>query len=287
MSRLTQPEPSTAYRDVCLAAWVAANTDRDLGFVDLSRPIILWCGAGDEEVPAGRHTLATLGALVARPSPIGLGVDVWCRTTGVVTAGTWPALSASELLEREAELERSLKSFLRTIAVLSERCPELVAWIRSATRVVRPLVPIANVARSSHYVDVPGLVEADISRGVAQTIELVVHETAHLHLRAAQAAADLIDPCHAATYPSPLRPEPRPLIGILLAYHALAYICTALAGTAKAGVIDPENSEPVILDMSRRRNDARAVIEAARCHFTDEGAEFVDRTHDVADYAVA
>jgi hypothetical protein len=287
MSRLTHPEPCTASRDVSLAAWVSANTDGDLGYVHLECPIVLWSGMGDEEVAAGRHELATLGTLIAQPSPAPLDLDVWCRSTGLVNAGTWPTLSRSELLDREPELACSIKSFLRTIAVLSERCRDLLTWIRSATRVVRPLVPLANVARSLHHPNVHGLVQADISRGPAQTIELVVHETAHLHLRAAQAAGDLVDPHHTTTYPSPLRAEPRPLIGVLLAYHALAYICAALAEAGNGGLIAPDVREVAVADRSRRRDDARAVVEAARRHLTDEGAEFVDRTHDVADHAIA
>ena len=287
MSRLTQPEPATAHRDVCLAAWVSANTDRDLGGVDLPRPIVLWSGAGDTEVAPGRHDLAELGALARQPAPVALGLDVWCRSTGVVSAGSWPALTAAELLDREAELERSIKGFLHTMFALGVRCPDLLAWITAATRVVRPLVPLPDVARSSHDRDVPGLVEADISRGPAQIIELVVHETAHLHLRAAQAEAHLVDPDHTGTYPSPLRPEPRPLIGLVLAYHALAYICAALEEAAHAGLIDQAIKQRSVDDLAGRRDDARTVIDGASNHLTDTGRAFIARTHDVADHAIA
>lgn len=288
MSSLTQrgPPPSLN-RDLCLAAWVAANCGRELGDIRLPNPTILWTGAGDEEVAAGCHELSTLGALVSRPSPIPLGLDLWCRGTGVVSAGTWAALSQAELLSRQEELECSIKGFLTTITLVSRRCQAMMQWICAATRVVRPLVPLPDVARSSHNPNVPGLVEADISRGPTQTIELLTHETAHLHLRAAQAAGDLVDPDHAGTYPSPLRAEPRPLAGILLAYHALAYICAALSEASAAGLICGETGALALDDLGRRRDAARAVIETARAHFTDVGTEFVERTHEVADYACA
>jgi HEXXH motif-containing protein len=287
MSRLTQPEPATAHRDVGLAAWVSANTDRDLGGVELPRPIVLWSGAGDAPVAAGRHDLAELGALACQPAPVALGLDVWCRSTGVVSAGSWPALTAADLLDREAELERSIKSFLHTMFALGMRCPDVLAWITAATRVVRPLVPLPDVARSSHDRDVPGLVEADISRGPAQTIELVVHETAHLHLRAAEAEGPLVDPGHTGTYRSPLRPEPRPLIGLVLAYHALAYICAALEEAAHVGLIDQAVRKRAADDLACRRDDARSVIDGARDHLTDAGQAFIARTHEVADHAIA
>jgi HEXXH motif-containing protein len=163
----------------------------------------------------------------------------------------------------------------------------MFAWATAATRVVRPLVPVAGFARSSHDPDVPGLIEADLSRGPTQTVELIVHETAHLHLRAAQAAAALIDPCHQCTYRSPLRPEPRPLMGILLAYHALAYICAALQEASAAGILHAESAARAMDDLGRRRDDARATMEGASEHLTDAGTAFLARTHEVADFVIA
>jgi HEXXH motif-containing protein len=287
ISRLTQRGPPSLYRDLCLAAWVAANCGKELGPVRLPHPTILWSGAGDEEVAAGWHELSTLGALAGQPSLVPLALDVWCRSAGVVSPDAWAALSGPELIARQGELERSVKSFLATVALLSRRCGDLMGWLTSATRVVRPLAPLADAARSSHDPQVPGLVEADISRGPTQTIELVAHETAHLHLRAAQAAGDLVAPSHAGTYPSPLRAEPRPLIGVLLAYHALAYICAALSDAAGAGVIDRDTAARSLADLRRRRDEARTVIESAGKHFTDAGAAFVDKTHEVADHVFA
>jgi HEXXH motif-containing protein len=162
-----------------------------------------------------------------------------------------------------------------------------MTWITSATRVVRPLVPVEGYARSSHDPDVPGLIEADLSRGPTQTIELIAHETAHLHLRAAHAAALLVDPQHEGRYHSPLRQEPRPLMGILLAYHALAYICAALRHAAEAAILQPESTARALDDLARRRDDARATMDGARGHLTPAGAMFLDRTHEVADFVVA
>jgi HEXXH motif-containing protein len=284
MSRLTLPEPSVARRDVTLVTWVAGHTDHDLGAIVLPEPVMLWSAAGDELVDAGRHDLATLGALVARAGPIPLALDVWCRSTGVVGAGTWAALDEADLAERTDRLAGSVMGFLRTMAALAARRPDVFGWVAAATSVVRPLVPLADRARSAHSPSVPGLVEADLDRGPVQTIELVVHETAHLHLRAAEAAGDLVEPGHVGTYASPLRPEPRPLAGILLAYHALAYICAALAEAAEAGVVDAERAGQAVADLARRRDEARTVLDEAGRHLTEAGAAFVERTHRVAEH---
>jgi HEXXH motif-containing protein len=286
VSRLTKPGPADSYRDLALAAWVAAATRSDLGEVELTEQVLLWSGAGDQVIDAGRHELSALGALMAEPPPVPLALDLWCRATGVVTPGSWPALPPSAIAEREPEIEASIGRYLRTMAVLAGRCPDLMDWITSATTVVRPLVPVDGVARSSHDPEVPGLVEADIAGGPALTIELLVHETAHRHLRMAQANAELIDPAHDGRYRSSLRPDPRPLIGVLLAYHALAYVCVALAEAARAGIL-PAARNPAVTDLGRRRDDAREVLHSARAHLTDAGADFVFRTDQVACHVFA
>jgi hypothetical protein len=273
MSRLTQPEPACASRDVTLAAWVAGNAGCG-GEVEVTSPMVLWSAAGDGEIAAGRHDLSALGAAMLAPAPVQPALDLWCRTTGVITAGSWACLDGAEFAGLEADVGRSIHNFLALMSVLARRTPAMLAWTSAATRVVRPLVPVAGFARSSHDPDVPGLIEADLSRG-------------HLHLRAAQAAAALVDPYHQGTYHSPLRPEPRPLLGILLAYHALAYICAGLREASAAGVLHAESVARAVDDLGRRRDVARATMEGAWEHLTDAGAAFVARTHEVADRVVA
>jgi HEXXH motif-containing protein len=247
--------------------------------------MVIWSADGDEHVGAGHYDLSTLGELIGKPGPLPLALDLWCRSTGLVGAGSWADLDEAAQTARTDQLTSSVMDFLRTMATLMARRPDVFAWLTAATSVVVPLVPLADRARSGHSPAVLGLVQADIHRGPVQTIELVVHETAHLHLRAAQAAGELIQPGHTATYRSPLRPEPRPLAGILLAYHALAYICAALAEAADAGVVDPERAGSSVADLAGRRDDARAVLDHARDHLTEAGAAFVERTHLVAEHA--
>jgi hypothetical protein len=286
MSRVTQPEPASPSRDLILAAWVAGNSGCS-GEVVLASPIVVWSGAGDCEIPAGRHDLKSIGASMLNQSPVKPALDLWCRATGIVTSGSWACLGGAEFARLEGDVIRSIHAFLALMSTLAARSPLMVSWASAVTRVVRPLVPVAEFARSSHDPDVPGLIEADLSRGPTQTVELIAHETAHLHLRAAHAAAELIDPRHQCTYRSPLRPEPRPLMGILLAYHALAYICAALEEASAAGILDPESVARAVDDLGRRRDDARTTIEGARKYLTDAGVAFLARTHEVADFIVS
>ena len=88
MSRVTQPEFGGVSRDVIFAAWVAGNTGCS-GNVELSAPIALWSAAGDCSIPAGCHELRVLGATMLAHAPVQPALDLWCRTTGVITAGSW------------------------------------------------------------------------------------------------------------------------------------------------------------------------------------------------------
>jgi len=212
-----------------------------------------------------------------------VGLDVWCSTTGMRTAAAYDAGSDPEAL---GPLGHDLNLFVRVMHALETRIPDLATWLVAATKVVRPLVPLPGSTRSTHYPEIMGLVEADLSRGPATTIELVVHETAHLHLRAAQADDPLVDPAHAGTYPSPLRPEPRPLIGILLAYHALAYIAAALETAVAAGLLGDHVLEYVGSDVAPKRDDARSVLDGALHAMTDDGRRFLERTHEVSHHVV-
>ncbi|WP_344116829.1 aKG-HExxH-type peptide beta-hydroxylase [Kribbella alba] len=280
VSRLTRGEPATAYRDLVLALWTAAHTDADLGSVTISTPVTIWTAGGDVELPAGRHELCTVAETMKAVTPIAVSVDVWCTTTGLRSPG---AYAIDDDLTVHEGLTRDLNHFVRIMHVVATRLPELTHWLTSATKVVRPLVPVPGCSRSTHYPDIAGLIEADLSRGIAQTIELVTHETAHLHLRAAQADDPLVDPGDNGRYPSPLRPEPRPLVGILLAYHALAYIAAALCDAAEGGLLDETVEAYVRSDVEPKRDDARAVLDGAEGQLTDAGRRFLRQTHEVSD----
>lgn len=288
MSRLTfSAHKDSTKADITLAAWVAANTRDELGSVAVPHDFVIWSPSGDEPVPAGTHELRELGALLSSPVPVELPLDVWCRTTAMCEPGTWPTLPAAEMNRREDELADDIHRYLRTIKAIEVLLPEVLEWMTTATQVVRPLVGEPQMAHSSHDPDVPGMVAVDLCHGSALTLELLVHETAHLHLRAAEAAGPLVDPAHDGLYQSPLRADLRPLGGILLAYHALAYICAAYTDGASAGLITEGTLNASQADIQGRLDDARETVTKARQHLTDIGMDFIERTAKVADYAAS
>lgn len=123
VSPLIKPKPEDSYRDVALAAWASAGTAADLGTVELAEQIMLWASAGDLMIDADRRESKTLGALIAQPAQVPVALDLWCQAAGVATPGSWPAVPSSAIVEREPEIEAPVGRYLRTMAMLANRCP--------------------------------------------------------------------------------------------------------------------------------------------------------------------
>ena len=124
------------------------------------------------------------------------------------------------------------------LAALLAALPEVAGWLRATTRAL-DLLPERFFAKapdgalvSCSSPEVPGFIRITRCREPLKLLEMLVHETAHLYLFRAEAAAPLIDPSSTLSFSSPLRHEPRPLRGILLALHACAYIAAAYAANS-------------------------------------------------------
>lgn len=274
--------------DLSLMAWASANADQsgiadDFGSVQVPRDVVLWSADNGFVVPAGEHKLADVGRQMQTDASAVPSVDIWCRSTGLREAASWAALSFDEIERRSDELVDGINMLERHLGELQRLAPQVRAWLTDATKVIRPLVARPNEAHSSHDPDIPGMIAIDLGHGFDLTVELLVHETAHLHLRAAQAADPLVELGHEGVYPSPLRENPRPLVGVLLAFHALAYINAALVE------LDRARGEDHSRELPRRQlraslDEARATVTSARIHFTEVGVDFVRRTELVADH---
>jgi hypothetical protein len=218
--------------DVALAASLSRSSHVDYGEAHLREILVLWSPSGQVALGPGHHRIADIAEKVyAEPSPYVIDVDVFADAAagadGFPFKWTWHgALSTSEVL---AELRNQVVSILRAVTSTSMFMPSCMDWIRAVTRVAVLLrhEPDATAFRCGSRSDLPGLVYLDTCGGALQIFEALVHESAHHHLRFEEANGPLIDPTHTRLYDSPLRRNPRPLRGILLAFHALVYICAA------------------------------------------------------------
>ena len=118
-----------------------------------------------------------------------------------------------------------------------------------------------------------------------QAIEALVHESAHQHLFMAETAGALVDPRHTAIYKSPLRDDPRPLRGVLLACHALAYIAAYYTDALQASLSAARRLESHISETRHKLHDALKILLANRQYLTAHGGDFLDRTMEVERYS--
>jgi hypothetical protein len=273
-------------RDFQLAVWTSLSAAVPLGQVSVPQPLWAWSPGGGTSVPAGRHDLAKLvGLLAAHNSPGALALDPWARSINISFNQLW---RDEEIYgpEQQATLQAELRRFLRASAA-TERClTPCFEWITSATQVVIPLRQVSGErSDSSSTPQLPGVIFLTLQREL-QIIEALVHETAHQHLFLAEAEGALVDDAHTATYRSPLRPDPRPLRGVLLAYHALAYISACYTDALDQGLVPGPRLESELQEVRLRMHEAQDIIVSNRRHLTELGRVFADRTAEVASYGV-
>ena len=272
-------EHCTPGQHLCLIGLVARNSP-ELGDVEMSveSPTVVWGSKGPVSLSPGRNRLARFGA---PEPPDAIVVDPWCLSFGMYPQASWAANPPTdEVTFRRftAEIATSLKA----IALLST-VPDIASWCRSATAVV---VPLKNdkpgLFKSASSEDVMGMVMVDGSAGLLRAVEGLIHETAHLHLYMLEATTPLVRAGHDVLYRSPLRSDPRPLRGVLLAFHALAYIAASFRELAVRLGLDELVPPRELLDALEIARESARLGEPG---LTDEGSRFVQSTEEVVSYA--
>jgi hypothetical protein len=270
-------------RDFQLAIWIAINTQEALGGVTLGIPVWAWSQGGGIRLEPGAYDLATLAATLRKqPNCSPVAVDPWGRATNVSIHQLWGGAGLFG-----AEEQEDLTLLTRTLTVAEQYLPECFAWMHSRTQVAMPLRRVNgqhsnNSSTSSD--DLPGVVFLTLHTEL-QIIEALVHETAHQHLFMAETSGALIDPSHRGRYESPLRDDLRPLRGILLAGHALAYIAAFYTDALDASIAAADFLNAKIARNRQEMDAALGVLLANRRYLTAEGCDFVDDTMEVARYS--
>jgi len=187
--------------------------------------------------------------------------------------------------EDEAVLQKEIRRFLRAMTAADRGLVESFAWTTSITQVLVPLRRVSTThTQSASSRQLPGLVYITLKDEV-QILEALIHETAHQHLFMVEVAGPLVDPSHTEAYSSPLREDERPLLGVLLAYHALAYMC-ALYKDAVRSDLAPQTRFNRELHATRAKLlDAEATLVSNQQFLTERGREFLASTSEVAEYS--
>lgn len=285
--RLTTDSLGTTWqRDLQLAVWVVLHSEAsadEFGGVRVPQPAPVWTRHGAVQVTSGTHALADLATgPPAGSSPCEPGVDVWGESIGYAEPESWAALPPRNPDEMRV-LTEELGRYYRCSLFLARAMPACHAWIAGATRISIPLRGAGDGFRSCSHPGVPGLVLLDLLKE-HQIIEALVHESAHLYLYRAEVSEPLVDPDNQERYRSPLRPEPRPLRGILLAYHALAYIAAMYREALDIPLVAQWGTSEMA-DRREQAHEAEEVLLTNRRHLTRAGKDFLDKTRLVLEYS--
>ena len=274
----------TSVRDLQLAVWTAANVPGSLGKFVLLEPAWVWTPGGGVELAPGCHDLEEVAQRVAGSDwPASIALDAWCHSIGFALDASW-AEAGFNSAQEEAGFQRNVVDFLHAMHWADSTLPAAGAWLTSVTKVAIPLRwdgKPGPMFRSGSMVDIPGMVALDVFGGEVQILEALVHESAHHHLYIAETDAPLIAAGCQQRFHSPLRPEPRPLRGIMLAYHALAYICLFYEEATRSGLATPKGA---LSQLQSQLEDAESTLLANRHLLTPAGAEFLERTLEVANH---
>ena len=282
ISTLLQGGGSSQEGHARLAAWIALNTDKtqrhSLGGICLSHDTWLWAQDGPYLVEAGTHKFESLPATdawfddLALPDPWGDSLPDTAMAGDIGDATWWVRLplSASD----EPELASDIRNLLVTQRLLSSLLPTTSNWVRAVTRVVVPLVRSrGDEFRSGSIAGIPGLVFVEMTHKQLLVLEALVHESAHLHFHIAEFDNGFIVAGHDARYASPLRPDPRPLRGIFLAYHALVYMCAFYKDWQRS--TDDVRAVEALYQLLQHRAAAGELLCAARANLTSAGNAFL------------
>jgi hypothetical protein len=269
-------------RDVALVGWLALHTPLE-GELKLGEQIWCWSEDGGFVLNPGTHSLHEVGNAMTTGRGPAIALDPWCTILGYPHPDSWPAGEHS--LDAQADgVRRGTLVALRSYALLEAFMPATARWLQSLAKLLIFLDGPDNLSRSSSTSDLPGVIFADATSEIG-LLEVLVHEAAHQLLFITEAGGPLIDPADNRRFASPLRPEPRPLRGILLAYHALAYICALYADLGRSTLGEAAVDRSDMDGLRSKLDEAEATLHDAAESLTDRGVRFVRDTHEVSLYA--
>jgi HEXXH motif-containing protein len=194
-------------------------------------------------IPVGPSRLALsddnpIADLEAHPDKAGNAFDLGGRT-----AAEWTAALAGAF----APIARHLPEIQREMAAL-----------------LHEIVPVGYQAErhlSASYCEAIGTVYLTLHPNPLTLAEALVHEFQHTKLNLAGHAAPLLENALSPLYPSPVRPDPRPLHGVLLAAHAFLAVAVLHRRMRAAGAWSPD-AERRLSEIDLKNHEAMELLRA-------------------------
>ncbi len=165
-----------------------------------------------------------------------------------------------------------LASLSGALALIAEQLPEIR---RELGLYVQQIVPVGYDAHrhlSASYQEAIGTVYLSLHPQRMTMAEALIHEMSHNKLNALLEREPLLDNAFSPLFSSPVRPDPRPLHGVLLAIHAFLPVARLYEKMIEAGhplSEDPSFSRRYTDVVAKNRDAAQTLLEHGR--FTEAG----------------
>ncbi len=161
--------------------------------------------------------------------------------------------------------------------LLRTALPTLAEEHRSLLATVVPVGGPMERSLSASYQEVIGLVYVSLHPSRLKMAEALVHEVQHNKLNLVAHVDPLLVDGGAGLYPSPVRPDPRPLWGVLLAVHAFLPVAAMFRALADQGhpLAATEASRARFREVLDVNHDGMAVVRA-HARPTELGARLLE-----------
>lgn len=278
-----ETEKRKLQRDFQLALWVMTNIFRPCGMVSVPESIWAWFPDGGFKLPPGQYQWSEIVTQTNQEIPFqNITIDPWSNSLGIRLAPPSTSEGYKELPPFDhARVTEDVILLWRSLALLDHYLPDCMSWITSVTSAIIVLPSIPHMHQSWSRKDTPGVIFMTAPQDALEGLEAIVHESAHRHLFLAETYGPLVKPNDSAIYKSPLRRDPRPLRGILLACHAIAYMYAFYSQALSMGLDEDGIAESRINVLKAQYIDSLTILNEAKHKLTANGREFLKFTDKV------
>jgi HEXXH motif-containing protein len=175
-----------------------------------------------------------------------------------------PDKTGSQLDLGDAPTERWVAALKDASARIAAGLPVLAEELELVVSVIVPVGTHDERHLSASYREALGLVYVTLHPDPLTMTEAVVHEAQHNKLNAVLSVDPLLENLPEERYRSPVRPDPRPLLGVLLAVHAFVPVALLYRALRRAG-------DPLVLG-ARAEARLEAILRG-----NEEGLELLER----------
>jgi HEXXH motif-containing protein len=169
------------------------------------------------------------------------------------------------------------RALAAALAIVGDHLPDLRAEIDLYLHAIVPVGHHPETHRSASYREALGAVYLTLHPGVMTLAEALIHEHSHDKLHALFEIDPVIENLEGKRFRSPLRPDLRPLRGVLLAVHAFLPVARLYERMEEAGhLLARQRDFPARFAQIRRINREGAAVLLAHARPTAAGRAVLD-----------